>query len=426
MKICHFYLVFNPLLNENDQHPTQAHEFYWNFKEKIEQEETSHFYWGKIRKSPSSTPLKIENYKEVIANNKEAGFDTYLFISDFSNFWVAKVEDACLDITDKQNTLGFYWNETVEIWFKVTDFHLLCTGRETFERISELCVDNQYSEKTIESVNPYLGGLRYPLVVEDRRGEDYFQSLNASGSVLRIKEHNPLLESNGIEEVELLKKTVTSYTIPQANFLKLPDIIQKQIVWSEHLYSQIKWNSEMETKSLEEVAFSYLRTLEGLLNSTLMHELKDLTQGDIKDKRKFKLIDMDKESTHQNYRDINKRGFKIQNSQSIKEIANAITSRTWEDTNLDNVFRGTSMDTFWNACRKEVGPALESLITSYKIIDFRNGQAHLDAHDPVGLNVEEALSIRNKILGVGCTGLINMIIEDFPKKLKSKKNEKAA
>ncbi len=105
-----FYVVFNPLLNgENQSYKTQAHEFFHRLKNNLSMGDpnNSHLYWGKLKMSSYDEDLRFENFQESHERNRSIGADTHLFISDFHHFWVAKVESVHKEVFDKENTLPF-------------------------------------------------------------------------------------------------------------------------------------------------------------------------------------------------------------------------------------------------------------------------------------------------------------------------------
>lgn len=410
MKILHFYMVFNPLFNEDTGYASQAHEFHQTFKTQHLKGATDHFHWGKMKISAGATPLNIENYKKVIADNKSEGFDTFLFISDFTNFWVGKVEDVSAQAPRMDETLSYYYDKTVEIWFKLSDFDLLCKGRETLERIGKLQVDNEYFEKKHESLNPYLSGLRYPMIVEDNRGEDYFRCLTNEETVTkRLVDHNPLLETQ--EKADGMRSTLTCYTIPQSNFEKIPDLLQKQILWTEHLFSQIHGHTPNDLKSMEEVAFSYARILEGLLNAVLMLGIKRELGNHIARRIKARVSKGDLNFDEHKQREYDRELQRLNKNQNIKEIHHVLVSGAWQELRLDAELKGELRE-MWQFLQSEITSELTDLIVKHEIIEFRNNQAHLYGNN-VSKGFEQALAIRNRILGVGHKGLINIMMEKY-------------
>ncbi|MDH5415497.1 MAG: hypothetical protein OEW87_15270, partial [Flavobacteriaceae bacterium] len=111
-KPIHFYVVFNPMLNGEGVYATQAHEFYYQLKNKVNQRnpENNHMYWGKLQVNNGSIINHLDAAKEVMAENAEHGEDTHLYITDFHHFWVAKVESIQKEILNPELTLPFYDN----------------------------------------------------------------------------------------------------------------------------------------------------------------------------------------------------------------------------------------------------------------------------------------------------------------------------
>ena len=143
MKPYHFYVAFNPLFNEDSNWKTQAHEFYQALKFKKEKNKDAHMYWGKIQISEHSESLKMTTFEQVVSENSEVQMDSHLFITDYQHMWVGKVADVLKEIPDSENTLDFYKNKIVEVWFKVVDFDLISNhAAETLAILNQLHVEN--------------------------------------------------------------------------------------------------------------------------------------------------------------------------------------------------------------------------------------------------------------------------------------------
>ena len=61
----HFYLTFNPYLNQEYEHDyTQAHEFYDFLKELVQKNKNATAYWGKIISSDRESRLIYLHFKK--------------------------------------------------------------------------------------------------------------------------------------------------------------------------------------------------------------------------------------------------------------------------------------------------------------------------------------------------------------------------
>lgn len=360
----HFYVVFNPLLKPTENHLTQAHEFHHLLKSKVKSEgRNSHLYWGKIKKTDKNGLLNIQDYQQVFEQNRLVNQDTFLFISDFNFFWVAKVEGVTDVRPSPQETLSIYEHEDVEIWFKIKDMDLLCGNpTSTRSKIAKL------SHENIKSLNPYVAGLRYPLVVDDLSLESYFAKYKDKKRIL--------VPNNLIDESSTTKFTLEdqiSYTIPKANFEKLPALLKKKVLWAEEQFSELHDCTPSYEENLSKVAFSYLRILEAVLNFTLMKEI-DLR------------IDEEK-------------GF-----HDLSQIHHILNCLSWKNHNVNELMGNTVHESFWEFCKIDVRNFLHVKIGDHQLHAIKTEEL---------LSSAAALFIRNSMLGVGCKGILNELIERY-------------
>jgi uncharacterized protein Usg len=356
----HFFTVFNPLLKPTENYLTQAHEFHHLLKKKVESEDQkAHLYWGKIKKSNQNQSINIEDYKKIVLENKRASRDTHLFISDFNFFWVAKVEEVTTKRPKSSETLSIYETEDVEIWFKIKDMDLLCDHPcATKEHIAKL------SSGEFKSLNPHLPGLRYPLIVDDLSMEMYFRKYRDQKRILL---ENPLLEMKDIQPTQI------SYTIPQSSFDNLPDLLKKKIVWSEDLFANLHEKDSQYQQKLSSVAFSYLEILEALLNNSLMKEI-ELRVGSKKD------------------------------FYTLPEMYRLLNQFIWNGYNIDELMMNTLHDEFWRFCKIDVRNFLHQNVGTIPVHSVRAGNP---------LSTGASLYIRNSMLGVGCKGILNEILNSY-------------
>lgn len=395
MKPYHFYLAFNPLFNEDHTWKTQAHEFHHYLKERKEKNPDAHMYWGKIQISEYSEPLNVANFEQVVKENEEVQLASHLYITDYQHMWVAKVVEVLKEIPDKENTLNFYQNKKVEVWFKITDFDLISnSASETITYLNQIHVDNEFCNYKIKEMTPFTSGIRFPMIVQDRTQERFFQS------GLRLFKENPLLSTKG--EAMELTNLVQSFVIPEENFRRIPEAIRNQIIHAEILLVEAQAGGKKDRVKLEQAILTYLKCLETILNETFVAYLKreeGLRIWVTKDGNMAKFMrsaqDKDKSSLTRL-----KDTTEVFNLSQIKMLLD--TPSFFPHTSLDYVFRGKK--SFWEYCRLE----LRSVLKNESLIELRNiltTTGDVKAHD------RELLLVRNILLGVGGRGVFNNLIE---------------
>lgn len=395
MKPYHFYLAFNPLFNEDHTWKTQAHEFHHHLKEKKSKDPSAHMYWGKIQISEYSEPLNVENYKQVVNENIELQMDSHLYITDYQHMWVAKVVEVLKEIPDYENTLKFYKDKKVEVWFKITDFDLVSNcASETISFLNHIHVDNEFYSYKIKEMTPFTSGIRFPMIVQDRTQERFFNS------GVRLLKENPLLVSKG--EGMQLANLVQSFVIPEENFRRIPEGIRSQIIHAEILLVEAQAGGKKDRVKLEQAILTYLKCLEVLLNETFVAYLKReeghriwITKDCATAKFMRSALDKDKSSLVRL-----KDSAEVFNLSQIKMLLD--TPSFFPHTSLDYVFRGKK--SFWEYCRLE----LRSVLKNESLIELRN---ILTKSGDVKAHERELLLVRNILLGVGGRGVFNNIIE---------------
>lgn len=392
----HFYTVFNPMLgHKNPDYPTQAHEFYERLKIQWESKNNDpHMYWGKIRKTRTNNALNIEHFQSIIADNLKNKLDTHLYISDFNNFWVAKVEEVTTKIPSSFNTLELYKNEEVELWFKISEIDLIASNsKETNEFLSLLNIP----ELGIQSINPYLSGLRYPLIVRDSLNENYFFKNDETLSCRMLRDNPEITNSSS-----RVKSLITSYAIPEKNFNKLPSIIRNEILAAEIDYQDLKNNVGLKTNSMNKIACAYIQILEGILNATLVSSFK--TKENITALKKLAKENPDLKIGDQFYSNRNL---------SLNDIENLIKYDTYASfIGFKKHLKTENKSMFCNFIKTELYEMLNIQFgEGFCLKEIRNDKVHLEGK--IELTFEEALEIRNIILGVGCKGAINNLVEKW-------------
>ncbi|MBC75460.1 MAG: hypothetical protein CME64_05530 [Halobacteriovoraceae bacterium] len=377
-----FYVVFNPLLNgENQNYKTQAHEFFHKLKHNLKTGDPgrSHFYWGKLKMSKHESDLEFEKFKKAQEFNQSLGYHTHLFISDFHHFWVAKVESVHQEVYDKENTLPFYDGKEVEIWFKITDMDLVSSEYvETGYYLEQLYAKNEFMNLDIDSINPYLSGLRYPLIVQDRLNEQYFTHSEVDQRP-RALGGNPLIESP--KESGRVASNVQTYVLPPAIYGKLSERLKKKLISIE---MEIYKNDNSKHDLHEKIVGNYEEILESVLNTTFVKYLKEEVSEDIYVDAQGKIVSEAKFGARplKNY----------EGNLSLNEIYGLLESpEKVKSCNLDLAFQRKAA--FFKFCRTEL---------------LELTQNKFDSSGPI--NQKEAMMVRNIILGVGCKGVINSLI----------------
>ena len=362
-----FYVVFNPLLNgDNQNYKTQAHEFFHRLRQNLSSGDMakSHLYWGKLRMSSHEETLDFDSYKRALEANRANGLHTHLFISDFHHFWVARVESVHQEVFDKENTLPFYDGRDVEIWFKISDMDLVSSEYvETGYYLEQLFSRNDFSKQEIESINPYLSGLRYPLIVQDRLCEQYFVSSQAH-QVPRALSHNPLIEHP--QESGRVANNVQTYVLPPAIYGKLSERVKKKLISIEmEIYKKDKKRDGLN----KEIVESYLEILEEALNQTFVSFARQESNG--------------------------KAFGDVIGNVPLPDILAVLENPTLiQGCNLDFVF--SSKLGFLRYCRQELMEA----VRDKRLLELRDCEP----------DQREAMLMRNIILGVGCKGILNSLV----------------
>lgn len=285
-----FLVVFNPLFNkpedmekEKFKGETQAHCFYKLLKSNIENG-IDHSWWGKL-KAPNIKDFNFEKYREEFLKNQQSGSITNLFISDFNNLWVARVEDVVDTISDSEaeKTLYFYQRtqsekpESIEIWFKIIDFKLLSSSnRETYKYMENF----EVPDLGIDSFNPYLCNIRYPLVLRDKSGELYFEKETDIKLRSIVREENVLVDSSGREKE--VKERIHSYLIPELIFEDLPVSARGEVLLAEALYMELIRDSSLKEEREKQIFLHYSKAFEIVLNDIIYEgHSTGATLGDI-------------------------------------------------------------------------------------------------------------------------------------------------
>lgn len=391
-KAQHFYLVFNPMINQGGNYKTQAHEFYCELKRKSQSLDGSHpfLYWGKLKVN-SDSDEDIKKYEEVIARNNESGQDTHIYISDYHNFWVAKVESVHKKIHNPENTLAFYDNKEVDIWFKISDMDLVSAEfEETLYYLSRLSIENEYHTEKIPSVHPYLGGLKFPMIVEDNLNEKYFKNIFTEDR-LRLTRENPLIQNNMV--ASHLNERMKSFVLPPQVFSKLSHLVKKELLSVEMSLTQ---KSGGENSESAHVLDSYLRILESVMHESLGKVATELYGDCLYVKQNGEAF-----SHHKSEGDIRLADFN--GNISIEAFVDLLSeTRSFGNLSLDKLFENyPKMIAYF---KEELAP----FIIDEEIVGLRKAFKY---NEQVSVSTERVFFLRNKILGVGCKGIINNLFQ---------------
>jgi hypothetical protein len=386
----HFYVVFNPMINKDLHYKTQAHEFYHSLKSKVasEDSEEAFMYWGKL-KVDSSKSENITSFSNIIGTNKKAGEETHLYITDYHHFWVAKVESVHEEIFNESHALPFYDDKDVEMWFKITDMELLSAEfEETSYYLKQLYVDNDFHDEVIESINPYLGGLKFPLILQDNLNENYFRNVY-SEDISRCIKNNPLINSPNASGG--VASNMKSFVLPPQVFSMLSSLTKKELLDVEVSFSK---REVSDSVLFEGVLTSYLRILESVMNDTLGFILK----------REFG-----------NCLFISRCGTSFSDQKSSENISvdlfqgmislDAFVSLLTDASKFGNISL-SELEVKYPNIVEYFSQELIPFIEQEELVQMRS---RVQQGERLVVNRVQVLKIRNNILGVGCIGVINSL-----------------
>lgn len=383
-KAFHFYQVFNPMLNEQSLFPTQAHEFYYELKKRYSenQGESNFLHWGKV--SVAEAQENIEAFKTIVDRNKQNGVETHLYLSDYHHFWVAKVSEIKTELVDNVQTLPFYENKNVSVWFKIEDFDLLSAEfSETSHYLSMLYLDNEFSEHKIERLNPYIGGLHFPLIVQDYTLERYFSQ------GLRVARKNMLIENPSHQAK--VREQVTSFVLPPHIFKQLSFEGQQAILNSEQTLGDVKVSLQVRGQ----VFSNYISVLEESLNLVVGSILRESFGDSL----------WISESGDQFAEGMQNNFIKMSDYQGPIKLSGYLNLLA-----THKGFGNLSMEKI----EKDYPEVIKFFVNELKPF-LENGeivlkQHHLENGQDVSLCPQEVFALRNFVLGVGCLGVVNTLL----------------
>lgn len=392
----HFYLVFNPFMDNKNPDNTQAHDFYNLLKARVSKNPKDSLFWGKLKSSTRKEELEFEKFKKALEFNQKNGSITHLYVSDFEHLWVGKVESVSNNHPGDERTLPFYSGKEAEIWFEISDFDLLDnTHVETALTLRNLYIEeNEFmiSEVgVIKGVNPYLSKLRYPLIVQDHEFEEYFENL---GTEIQPHSHlvlktNPIIVSKGAGRVT---DALVSYCFPKKVFDYLPHGAKEALISAEL--------NILDFQNFRGTAFSYLKSLEITFNHLVINKIKVM-----KMEKEF-FVNADKMLLGFNKNEHYDTALKdYHRSFSINSMINFFKRGSERnETIFAKAFRDKK-----EFCEYVTGEFSRELQKN-QLVDLRNLLAH---DDETKVSHEDAMRIRKIILGVGCIGLINKLYRAY-------------
>jgi hypothetical protein len=391
----HFYLTFNPYLNTEYEHEyTQAHEFHDLLKQSITKNKKSTCFWGKIIGKDRTSTVEFEKFSTIIQNNHELGISTHLYITDFQNLWVCKVNAVTDKLPKKAITLPFYEGKNVEIWFEISDMTLLeHNHEETANKLSELYIDNPYMKLTINGLSPFTTGIKYPCFIQDLAEEHYFDEFETSEYSHLILKPNPSITSNSTQQV---LRSIYTYSIHETMYSKLPHAAKVEIESAElDMYEQKHHN-------VGRITFAYLKALEVILNDLVIGHIKRSGHGEnfFVDATSAppKLYLQESKDYYIPLKQFNK-------NFSINQIIYFI-ERCHNQSHLSFKKAFSEQKQFV----RFVTGDLQKLIKENNFVPIRNALAHNDSDK---VDIHDAMAIRYLILGVGCKGIINQLYQTF-------------
>lgn len=398
MSAIHFYLTFNPFLN-NDYEPgyTQAHEFYDFLKEIIKDDKEGSAYWGKIIGKERESTVELEEFKKVLELNKEKNCSTHLYITDFQNIWVGQVKSVSDKISKDSFSLDFYKGKNVEIWFEISDFMLLEHNQEeTASKLSELYIDNKFMDKVIHGLSPFTTSIRYPCFIQDLAEEQYFDEHDKQDVTHLVLKNNPSITKSNSNQV---LRGLHTYVFPEEMYAKIPHAAKLEIEAAEVDIL------EQRNHNLHKIAFSYLKALEIVFNDLIVNHFKRSGLGEH--------FYVDATSAPPKLFLHPTKDFYIPLKQFNKHFSTAhllnFLDRASNQGHMGFKKAFSEHKSFIRYVLKEAS----SIIKDNHLIDIRNALAHGETHK---VSARDAAAVRYIILGgAGSSGLISSLYAHFYK-----------
>lgn len=393
----HFYLTFNPYLNNFEGGHTQAHEFFNLLEKKLKEDPINgHVYWGKMIANNRDSKIDEAQLNGIIAENLKNENSTHLYITDFTHLWIGKVSEVLVNRAASNLTcLDFYKDKKVEAWFKIIDFSLLTyTPEDTAAKLQELYIDNPFNELKIDGLSPFTTGIRLPAMIQDLTEEAYFDQIDSDvpNAKLIFKYHPGMSNSNSKKVLESLHH----YAFPEAMYSKIPHAAKTELESAELDIVEKRYHNICRN------AFNYVKALELVLNDLTIHHLKRKGFGneffvkpDSMPPKLYLSNEMDGlvpiNKWHKNY--------------SITQLVYFV-DRCVETNNFCFKKAFQNHRPFINFLCKE----LVQVLKDSKMLEIRGILAHNDSN---AISEKDAHVMRNLIMGIGTHGLIAKAYQCF-------------
>jgi hypothetical protein len=359
------------------------------FRNLVQTDPKATCFWGKMISKNREARVDIVSLQKVFEQNNANQFSTHLYITDFQNLWAGKIKSITELLPKNANTLSFYQDKKVEIWFEIEDFILIEHGHNnTALRLQDFHINNHFSQLEISGLSPFTTGVKYPCIIEDRRFDQFFDELDLDANEsthLALKE-NPNIHRSNTQQVT---KALTNYIFPEELYARIPHAAKLEIETAElDIF-------EKRHHNIHKIAFSYLKALEIVVNDLIIHSLK-------------------KKGMAQAF-------FVDQQSAPPKILLSDINGNTVTLQAFNKNFSLNSLLYFIENALKHNNPEFKKAFADQKdliryltkdftdivknnhLIEIRNAIAHGEQEK---VTAKDAMAVRNIILGVGSPGLI--------------------
>jgi hypothetical protein len=395
MSPIHFYLTFNPYLNTDYEGSyTQAHEFYDLLKDLVQKDKNATIFWGKMIGKDRESKLDLTVFEKVIQSNSEQGLSTHLYITDFQNLWVGRVNAITDTLPKKGNTLPFYEGKKVEIWFEISDFCLLeHNHEETANKISELYIDNNHHDLKINGLSPFTTAIKYPCFIQDLAEEQYFDALDTNEVSHLVLKHNPSINSTTSQQV---LRCLHAYAFPESLYKKIPYAAKMEIETAEQDMLEQRHHNPGR------IAFGYLKALEIIMNDLIIHHIKRKGFGGD--------FYVDNTSMPPKLFLQESKDHLIPLKQFPKNFSLNQLIYFMERCHNQNHLSFKKAFSEHKQFVRFVTSDLQQIIKDNQLINIRGILAH---NNSAAISLSDAMAVRNLILGVGCKGLIHLAYQTF-------------
>ncbi len=386
--IYHFYLTFNPSLNEHQETTyTQAHEFYDQLKQFIAKDKTATMYWGKMINKDRVSSIDIPLLNTILTKNSSLNFSTHLFITDFQHLWAGKIKSIVNELPVNASILPFYHGKNVEVWFEIEDFILLeHSHHQTSKKLLDFQHDHPFSDLKISGLSPFTTSIRYPCIIEDKNMQQYFDEHDQNEVGHLIFKENPGITKNNAREV---LRNIYLYAFPEELYAKFPQAAKLEIETAEMDMLDQKHHN------LHKIAFCYLRALEVVLNDLVIRHIKrkglaELFYVDISCSPAKLYLNPVKDH-YISLKDYNK-------NFSLNTLLHFID---WADTHSSPGFKKAFSEQ--KDFVKFITKDLLEVVKNNHLIEIRNCLAHGEMEK---VTMKDAMSVRNIIFGSAGLGLL--------------------